>query len=178
MNDDASYAKISVNVNVTDGNLNVALNENNNNTWPVYDNFTLFYYGPTVAGSAVVLPDGGAMTAGTWYKFTPETAGGYNLTATTLSDIVYTTDGTTLIEDEDDVTTTFGSNPVTLSTTTYYIKSSSANKFEYEIDSYDLTEEIAAYEAALSAASTAKDDADEGCFGSSDTSSYECYCYH
>ena len=154
MNDDASYAKISVNVNVTDGNLNVALNENNNNTWPVYDNFTLFYYGPTVAGSAVVLPDGGAMAAETWYKFTPESTGGYNLNVTTLGDVVYTTDGTTLISTGS--STTFGSNPVTLSATTYYIKSSSANKFEYEIDSYDVTELVAEYETAVDNAETAK----------------------
>ena len=159
MNDDASYAKISVNVNVTDGNLNVALNEDNNNTWPVYDNFTLLYYGPTVAGRAVVLPDGGAMTAGTWYKFTPA-AGNYNLTAPTLGDIVYTTDGSILTEDGSDVTATFGANPVTLSATTYYIKSSSANNFAYEADSYDVTALVTAYNTAVTEAGTAKTNAE------------------
>ena len=142
MNDDASYAKISVNVNVTDGNLNVALNENNNNTWPVYDNFTLFYYGPTVAGRAVVLPDGGAMTAGQWYYIDIPAAAEYNATATTLTDIVYTTDGETLIENEGGVTDQFAAKDNALSKARYYVKSSSANSLEIAVaeDTYTLNE--------------------------------------
>ena len=159
MYDDASWGRISTDAYVTDGNLTIGLKEPSNGCWTVFDNFRLLYYGPCIASEAVALPDGGAMAAGTWYKFTPA-AGNYNLTATTLGDIVYTTDGSILTEDGGDVTATFGANPVTLSATTYYIKSSSANNFTYEADSYDVTALVAAYNTAVTEAGTAKTNAE------------------
>ena len=147
---------------VTDGTLRVGVKNNSTmaGNWFGVDWIKLNFVGRCIAGEAVALPDGGAMEADTWYYFTPD-AGNYNLTATTLGNIVYTTDGTILLSNESSVTDEFSSsNPVTLSATTYYIKSTSANSFAYEVDSYDLTEQIAAYTAAVTAANTAKTNAD------------------
>ena len=154
---DPSYGLLTVSPNVLDGSLTVGMKAPSG--WVVFDNFKLKYYGPTVASTAVALPDGGAMTADTWYKFTPA-AGDYNLTTTTLGDIVYATDGSIFIEDEGNVTATFGENPVTFSATTYYIKSSSTNSFAYEADSYDVTGLISEYNTAVSNANTAKTNAE------------------
>lgn len=127
MSEDARYGKISVDVNVTDGSLNIALNETNNNTWPVYDNFKLYYYGPTVAGNAIALPDGGAMEAGQWYFFDITTAAeNYKAVAATLDDIIFTTEGSALIENESVVSHQFTAENNSLEATRYYVKSSSA----------------------------------------------------
>ncbi len=153
----AGYYVNSVATVITDGKLKIGLKNSSTggNTWSIFDNFYLEYLGTCLANDAIALPDGGAMTADTWYKFTPA-AGNYNLTVTTLGDIVYTTDGSILTEDEGDVTTTFGANPVSFSATTYYIKSSSANTFAYEADSYDVTELLAEYNTAVNNANTAQ----------------------
>ena len=128
--------------------------------WYKADGFQLKFYGYNLYGAATELPEGGAMDANTWYYFDVETAGGYLMTATTLGDIVYTTDGTILTEDAaSSVTATF-SSPATLSATRYYVMSTSANTLTYTIDSYDLTNEIAAYNAAVTAATTAQTNAD------------------
>ena len=146
---------------VTDGSLtlgynNLAIGAN----WFVGSVKYIEYLGSCLVNDAVALPEGGAMAANTWYYFDVETAGGYIMTATTLGDIVYTTDGTILTEDAaSSVTATF-SSPATLSATRYYVMSTSANTLTYTIDSYDLTNEIAAYNAAVTAANTAKTNAD------------------
>lgn len=96
--------------------------------WIVADNFKLYYYGPNLAASSA-LPDGD-MTAGTWYYFDVAIEGSYNLTCTSLSDIVYTTDGSILIEDAASATTSsFTESSVQLSVGRYYVKSSSAQTF-------------------------------------------------
>ena len=152
MNDNSSYGKIVVDVNVTDGNLNIALNETNNNTWPVYDNFTLEYYGPTIIGEAVELPASGDMVADKWYYFDiAEAADDYSATATTLGDIVYTSDGTILIEDQASVTTNFTATDNSLSVTRYYVKSSSANNLKIEA-TMPTTEDKTALADAITAA--------------------------
>lgn len=142
MSEDANYGKISVDVIVTDRNLNITLSETNNNTWPVYDNFTLTYSGPTVAGNAIALPDGGAMTAGQWYYFDIPAAAEYNAKATTISDIVYTTDGTILIENESTITQNFTVSDNSLTKARYYVKSSSPNNLVIAVsaDTYTLNE--------------------------------------
>lgn len=74
---------------------------------------------------AVALPDGGAMTHDQWYSVTIANEGYYDATASTLSDIVYTTDGETDKADEGGITENFDAANNLLSATTYYVKSSS-----------------------------------------------------
>jgi len=94
--------------------------------WMVIDNFRLFYYGPTISSTAVALPAGGAMVADTWYYFDIASESTYDLTLTTLGDIVYTTDAKTLVEDQATVTTNFAkADELPLSVGRYYVKSSS-----------------------------------------------------
>ena len=126
-------------VNVTDGSLIVGI-EGQAGNWTCFDNFELYYYGPIIGGEAEELPET-AMTAGNWYYFDIAVDGDYDLTLTTLDDIVYTTDGTILIENEDDVTDTFsGTSEITLTAGRYYVKSASAqtltvaaHTFTYEV---------------------------------------------
>jgi len=139
-------------------NAKVGINITANDQWVIFDNFVLDYLGQLVMDFAVALPEGGAMEADKWYYFDVETAGGYLLSATELNNIVYTTDGYIKITD---VPSTTISSSLTLSKTRYYVRSSSNQaNFSYSIDSFDLTEEIAAYNTAVSNANTAKTNAD------------------
>ena len=116
--------------------------------WMVIDNFRLYYYGPTISSTATALPDG-SLTAGTWYYFDIPTDGDYNLTVTTLSDVVYTTDAKVLVEDAGDITTNFAkTSELALTAGRYYIKSASAQSFAVTPASYD----YAIGEATLSVA--------------------------
>ena len=45
MSNDPSFARIETYAIVTDGNLTIGHYESNNSTWPVFDNYTLTYYG-------------------------------------------------------------------------------------------------------------------------------------
>lgn len=126
-------------VNVTDGSLIVGI-EGQAGNWTCFDNFELYYYGPIIGGEAEELPET-AMTAGKWYYFDIAVDGDYDLTLTTLADIVYTTDGTILIENEDGVTENFsGTSEIALTAGRYYVKSASAqtlavaaHSFTYEV---------------------------------------------
>ena len=154
---EGAYADNSVTTIVTDHTLKVGVTDPTNKNWQIFDNFYLEYFGSCVVNDAMALPDNGDMAADKWYYFNPG-AGSFNLTATDLSKIVYTSDGTILTSAA--VSTTFGANPVTLTNTTYYIKSSIENNFAYEADSYDLTEQTAAYNTAVINAGTAKTNAE------------------
>ncbi|MCR5820549.1 MAG: hypothetical protein K6F94_06370 [Bacteroidaceae bacterium] len=104
--------------------------------WCVWDNFELYYYGPTIGGEAEALPTE-TMTADTWYYFDIAVAGNYNLTTTTIGDIVYTTDETILIENESSVTDNFsGTENVALTAGRYYVKSASAQTLAVAAASY------------------------------------------
>ena len=145
---------------VSDGNLEVGFNNKAiGANWFVGSIKYIEYLGSCLMHDAVALPDNGDMAADKWYYFNPG-AGSFNLTATDLSKIVYTSDGTILTSAAGSISTTFGANPVTLTNTTYYIKSSKANNFAYEADSYDLTEQKAAYNTAVINAGTAKTNAE------------------
>lgn len=120
------------NVNVTGNSITVGIDQSTG--WIVADNFTLYYYGPNLAASSA-LPDGN-MTAGTWYYFDVTIAGTYNLTCTTLSDIVYTQDGSILVEDAGSVTTNFSGSSVELAAGRYYVKSLSAQTLTVAAASY------------------------------------------
>ncbi len=123
-------------VYVTDGSLTVGI-QNVAGNWTCFDNFELYYYGATIGGEAEALPET-AMTADSWYYFDIAVAGNYNLTAgSDIANIVYTTDGTILIENESTVTDNFsGTESVALTAGRYYVKSSSAQTFTVEAAGY------------------------------------------
>ena len=123
-------------VYVTNGTLKVGIKCDAATNWTIWDNFELYYHGPSIGGEAVELAD--PMEAGKWYYFDLDFDGTYNLTATTLSDIVYTNDGTVLIENEGTVTTKFaGAENQQLTAGRYYVKSSSEQTFTIAPASYD-----------------------------------------
>lgn len=123
-------------VYVTDGTLKVGIKCDAATNWTIWDNFEIYYHGPSIGGEAVELAD--PMEAGKWYYFDLGVDGTYNLTATTLSDIVYTNDGTVLIENEGTVTTKFaGAENQALTAGRYYVKSSSEQTFTFAPASYD-----------------------------------------
>lgn len=113
---------------VTDGTLKIGAKCENNvsNAWTVIDNFRLYYYGPTISTTAVALPDGGAMTAGTWYYFDIASDATYDLTVSTLNDIVYTQNTKVLFEDASTVTENFAQvDELALTAGRYFVKSAS-----------------------------------------------------
>ncbi len=126
-------------VYVTDGTLKVGIKCDAATNWTIWDNFELYYNGPTVGGEATEIPMATetAMTAGSWYYFDIAVDGMYNLTTTTLSDIVYTTDGTVLIENESSVTDNFTTaENATLTAGRYYVKSASAQALTVAAGAY------------------------------------------
>ncbi len=126
----------SLTVYVTDGTLTVGVKCDAATNWTIFDNFELYYLGPTVGGEAVALP-AEAMVAGKWYYFDVPVDGMYNLTTTTLSDIVYTTDATVLIANESSVTATFAkAENADLTAGRYYVKSATAQVLTVEAGSY------------------------------------------
>jgi len=134
----AGYYVNSVSTVVTDGKLTIGLKNSSNagNTWSIFDNFYLKFIGTCLVNDAVALPDGGAMTAGTWYYFDIPAAGDdYNATATTLGDIICTANGEQL--------TPSATGEITLKATEnsfakarYYVKSSSDNNLVVAASSY------------------------------------------
>ena len=123
-------------VYVTDGTLKVGIKCDAATNWTIWDNFEIYYHGPSIGGEAVELAN--PMEAGKWYYFDLGVDGTYNLTANTLSDIVYTNDGTVLIENEGTVTTQFaGAENQSLTAGRYYVKSSSEQTFSIAPASYD-----------------------------------------
>lgn len=126
-------------VYVTDGTLKVGIKCDATTNWTIWDNFTIAYHGPTVGGEAteIAMDTETAMTAGKWYYFDIPVDGLYNLTTTTLPDIVYTNDATVLIENESSVTATF-SQAVneTLTAGRYFVKSASAQSLELSVGAY------------------------------------------
>lgn len=120
------------NVNVTGNAITVGIDQSEG--WIVADNFKLYYYGPNLASSAA-LPAGN-MAVGTWYYFDVVIDGTYNIACTTLSDIVYTTDGSILVEDAASVTNNFAGTAVALTAGRYYVKSASAQTLSVTPASY------------------------------------------
>lgn len=124
-------------VYVTNGELTVGIKCDAATNWTIWDNFELYYHGPIIGGEAEALPTGN-MTAGKWYYFDVAVDGDYVLNTTTLNNIVYTLDGTTLIENESSVTTHFASTtPVTLTAGRYYVKSTTAQTLT--VDAYSFS---------------------------------------
>ena len=134
---DDTYLTSPVTVTVTDGNLRVGVKCDANCGWVTWREFTIKFLSPQLSFAAEELPADGNMTAGQWYYIDISVAGNnYKATATNLENIVYTTDGTILRENESSVTNTFAATDNNLSATRYYVKSSTANNLVVEAASY------------------------------------------
>ena len=91
----------------------------------------LVYSIPTIAGVAIELPSTGDMAADTWYYIDiAAAANNYTATASPLSDIVYTSDGTKLVRDGGTITTNFAATDNSLEAIRYYVKSATANNLK------------------------------------------------
>ena len=102
--------------------------------WYKTDNFRLTYLGITVEVAAESLPTGN-MTANKWYYFDALSAGDYIFS--TVSNIVYTTDGTQLASSA--TTSTWTSTTQELTEGRYYVKSSSAQTLTVTPANYTYT---------------------------------------
>ena len=60
----------------------------------------------TIASSAVAWPEGGALEAGKWYAYTVAANGSYTIDTDDLNKVLYTLDGSILVRDDEQVTTT------------------------------------------------------------------------
>ena len=142
------YQSSELMVDVTDGSLTVGI-EGQAGNWTCFDNFELNYYGQNLAEVAteIAMETATALTASKWYYFDIAVDGEYDLTLTTLADIVYTVDGAILVENQSSVTTNFaGTQAIALTVGRYYVKSSSAqsltvapHSYNYEIGSATLS---------------------------------------
>ena len=99
----------------------------------------LIYSIPFISGVATELPDGGAMTANQWYYFDiTAAADNYNATATTLGDIICTTDGSDqAVSPSGNVTLKAKNNDLAIGR--YYVRSSSDNNLVVDVSSYTYT---------------------------------------
>ena len=105
--------------------------------WIHFDNFKLYFCGePTIAVVAEDFTSGGQALADTWYAVEIPTAGDYDVVAgTDLSNVVYTTDGSIVLSEANNVNGQFTS-PMTLTAGTYYFKSSTAQTLTFTPLSY------------------------------------------
>lgn len=85
---DANLGKISVDIMVNNGSLQLGFKQTAASQWDVFGNFTLSYVDPYVSALSTTFTSGGIMEAGQWYSFTVSTDGDYTLSAT--DGIVYT----------------------------------------------------------------------------------------
>lgn len=93
---------------------------------------------PCISAVATALPANDPMTAGEWYYFDVATAGHYDVVASSITNIVYTTNGD-LAEDAS-VASKFSVKNNELSATRYYVKSSSAQTLQWFLtDNKDCT---------------------------------------
>lgn len=104
-----------------------------------FDNFRLYYRGSIIGGKAVPFTSGETMEANTWYYFDVPAASNYLFTAgTNLNSIVYTTDGTILLENAASVDSKFMASQ-DVEVTRYYFKSSEAQTFTFGPSTYSYT---------------------------------------
>lgn len=126
---DDTYLVDGIDVIVTDGNLRVGVKSDANVGWCTWREFTLKYYGPTISGEAIAIPEGGSIEANKWYYFDVISDGEFNIVAENVDNIVYTTDTSVLIEDQATITQKFTEGLNTLTQNRYYFKSTSAQTF-------------------------------------------------
>ena len=129
------------NVDVTSGSLNIGFrNTASGGNWYLFNLKSLKMTDPCLDFIAEELPASGDMVAGQWYYTDIAIAGSdYNATATTLGNIVYTTNGLTLKSNENNITSQFTATGNSLSATRYYVKSSSTNSLAIQAAAYTYT---------------------------------------
>ena len=119
---------------VVNNTLRIGFKDATTNQWDVFDNFKVYYLGPTVYSAAEALPSE-ALTVDKWYYFDIPTDGDYTIAAgSSLSDIVYTTDGSQLTETA--TGSTWNDGAQTLSAGRYYVKSASSQTLSVTATSY------------------------------------------
>ena len=129
--EDASLGKISAEIEVTNGSLELGFKQTAGSQWDVFSNFTLTYIDPAVSALAFDLPANGAMVAGQWYKYVVANTAEYTVSATTAGDIKVTEDVLMSAYTGNAIET--GAN-VNLTAGTYYYKSTSNNTLTIEIN--------------------------------------------
>jgi len=135
---------------VTNGSLKVGIKNATTagNAWTIMDNFYLEYLGTCLVNDAVALPATGEMEANKWYYVEiGAAANNYKATATTLSDIICTSDGTQLTASATGDVTLLAENN-SLEAKRYYVKSSSNNNLVIAAASYSYTVGIATADMA------------------------------
>lgn len=120
---------------VTDGSADIkfAVATTANGCWTNFDNVELYLVDPCISTVAIALPDGGAMSAGQWYKYVVDADAEYTISATTAGDIIETEDGLQLVSEATGSALVTGS-AVNLTAGTYYYKSSSDNTLTISIN--------------------------------------------
>ena len=124
---------------VSDGNLRLGFKNTTTMTarWFGVDWIQLICEEYCISAMAKALPDGGAMEAGKWYYFDIPVDGIYNITATDLSQIVYTKDASILMSEESSVTTHFaGAENQELTAGRFFVKSTSDQTLEITTGEY------------------------------------------
>ncbi len=137
--EDPAYAQVTVNPHMSsDGTMTVGLKVPSG--WIVFDNFQLFYQGPTIKSNSIAFTSGSAVTADQWYAFDIPVAGDYAFTTTdALNNISYTTEGMTLVENIGSLNMGTPSATTSLSAGTIYFKSSNAATITIAPQSYTYT---------------------------------------
>ena len=120
--------------------------------WTAIDNFRLYYQGPAIASEAVAFSNGIALTANQWYYIDIPTTKTYTITASSnLNNIVYTTDGKILLENESTVTSNF-TDGQELTAGRYYFKSSEEQTFSFAAPVSDITDINSVFDYSTAAA--------------------------
>ena len=118
---------------VENAKIKVTATSSTQHEWFSISDFRLVQIGNVIAGEATALPTDGSMEANKWYYFDIAAEAEYNINLTTPNDIVYTTDGTILIEYEATVTDHFSeTEQIQLAAGRYYVKSASAQTLSIE----------------------------------------------
>ena len=130
---DETAGRVEVSSTVTDNNLTLGLKDpDNGSAWIVFDNFKLYYYGQTIKNVAQEFTNGAEMTADQWYYFDVDSENTFKVEAgSDLTSVVYTTDGNTLLENQDDVTTQFTATDNQFGVTRIYFKSNTAQTLRF-----------------------------------------------
>ena len=124
----------SVNAFVSDGTMTIGVRQtesHNSDTWIVFSDFSLTYVEPTLSCVTKPLPISGDMEAGVWYYYDINKAGEYSILASTLGDIIYSTDKNKPMSEADLLTDNY-STTSNLLQTRYYVKSSTDNHLVFD----------------------------------------------
>ena len=117
---DANLGKISVDIVVNNGSLELGFKQTTGSQWDVFSNFTLTYTDPYLSVISKPLPANGALEADQWYVYDILNDGEYALSAT--EDIVYTQNDVL----RSAITTTDAENKLSLTAGKLFIKSATA----------------------------------------------------